>query len=211
MFVPGSAGQRASQLRQICLLPLPLPDRIIGERHVAFLRKVRGEQLHLGLSLLRVPDRHKNARIPARLTRPVSIPGDMEAGQAFEYHLLNDIAIALNAPRGPRAQRSPIRRKPSNQLEHLLPHHLPPPVRIPRRADLRNRLFALIQLNQCPAAEPLEQRISRRSLGAEGNEEAGDKRAERGEAEHATNDKTLSSRGSQNTPHLIDIMPPRLN
>ena len=106
MLVAAASRESTAQLRQIRLLALALPDRVVGERDESLCRQVRGHNLSFGFAFLRVPRRHKDRRIASGHVRFVEIAGDVEAGEAFEDDLLDCVRFAFQAASDARIERS---------------------------------------------------------------------------------------------------------
>ena len=80
MLVAAASRQSPTQLRQIGLLALALPDRIVRERDESLRRQVRGDNLRLRLAFLRMARWHDDRRVASGIVRSVEIAGDVEAG-----------------------------------------------------------------------------------------------------------------------------------
>ena len=94
MLVPAASGKRPAQLRQIRLLALALPDRVVGERDVSLRRQVRGDNLRFGFAFLRVARWYEERRVASGYVGPIEVAGDVEAGEAFEDDLLDGMCVA---------------------------------------------------------------------------------------------------------------------
>ena len=97
MLVAAASRERPAQLRQIRLLALALPDRVVGERDESLRRQVRGDNLRFGFAFLRVARWHEDRRVASGCVRSVEVAGDVEAGEAFEDDLLDRVRVALKA------------------------------------------------------------------------------------------------------------------
>src|SRR5206468_152187 len=109
MLVAAASRERPAQLRQIRLLALALPDRVVGERDVSLRRQVRGDNLRFGLAFLRVARWYEDRGVASGYVRSVEIAGDVEAWEAFEDDLLDRVRFALKAAGDARIERAAVR------------------------------------------------------------------------------------------------------
>ena len=139
MLVAAASRERPAQLRQIRLLALALPDRVVGERDESLRRQVRGDNLRFGFAFLRVARWHEDRRVASGCVRSVEVGGDVEAGEAFEDDLLDRVRVALKAAGDAGIERAVVRWQTSDELGQLGAHHRLAPVRIGLCADCGDR------------------------------------------------------------------------
>ena len=161
MLVAAASRERPAQLRQIRLLALALPDRVVGERDESLRRQVRGDNLRFGFAFLRVARWHEDRRVASGCVRSVEVGGDVEAGEAFEDDLLDRVRVALKAAGDASIERAVVRWQTSDELGQLGAHHRLAPVRIGPCADCGDRALAVVKLLLRDAVEPGEKRIGR--------------------------------------------------
>src|SRR4029453_14750079 len=115
-----------------------LPERIVGEDHVALAGQVRGPPMiaRPGLAIRRMTERRQNRRAASRPAGQIQVGRDVEPRPALECQLLDSIAFSLDGARDARVEWSTLE-GPSQHLPELSDHSLLP---VQNSLSRRNRL-----------------------------------------------------------------------
>src|SRR5262245_29556651 len=110
MLARSTAERRLARATARILDSLALAERIVGKDDVPLASEV-GEQLLVTrprFAVYRMAERPKNRGAASRSRWNVEIRRDVKAGTAFERHLLNAIARALDSSNHARVERRAI-------------------------------------------------------------------------------------------------------
>ena len=146
------------------LLSFALAHRIESQHDKALQSQVGRESLAFRLPFLCVAGLQKDSGIAAGLVGPVEIGGDVEPRQALEDHLLDDVALGLNAAGDFGIQRAAVVGQTAEQRQHRLADRLFPALGIGDIVDIGNGGFPPLELLLRDLIHPPQEGVVERAV-----------------------------------------------